>query len=68
LLFMGMAIGPALAGVYMENNQTVEGVEGSYPSAGSYNLVFLTAALLSAVSVGFALTLRRTAAHRAIEV
>jgi LPXTG-motif cell wall-anchored protein len=53
----------------MENNQTVEGVEGSYPSAGSYNLVFLTAGLLSAISVGFALMLRRRReAHNAIEV
>ena len=72
LLFIGMAIGPALAGIYMENHQTVEGVEGSYPSAGSYNLVFLTAALLSAASIGFALMLRRRkrerAADKAIEV
>ena len=70
LLFIGMAIGPALAGVYMENHKTVEGVEGSYPSPGSYNLVFLTAGLLSAVSVGFALMLirRRASAHNAIEV
>jgi MFS family permease len=70
LLFIGMAIGPALAGVYMENHETVEGVEGSYPSPGSYNLVFLTAGLLSAVSVGFALMLirgRRRAADKAIE-
>jgi MFS family permease len=68
LLFIGMAIGPALAGVYMENHQTVEGIEGSYPSAGSYNMVFLTAGLLSAVSVGFALLLRRRAVHKAIDV
>jgi MFS family permease len=69
LLFIGMAIGPALAGVYMENHETVEGVEGSYPSSGSYNLVFLTAGLLSAVSLGFALMLiRRRATHKAIEV
>jgi MFS family permease len=69
LLFIGMAIGPALAGVYMENHGTVEGVEGSYPSPGSYNLVFLTAGLLSAVSLGFALMLiRRRAAHQEIEV
>jgi MFS family permease len=68
LLFIGMAIGPALAGVYMENQETVEGVEGSYPSPGSYNLVFLTAGLLSAVSVGFALMLiRRRATHKKIE-
>jgi MFS family permease len=74
LLFIGMAIGPALAGVYMENHETVEGIKGSYPSAGSYNLIFLTAGLLSAISVGFALMLRRgrrggeRAAHKAIEV
>lgn len=68
LLFIGMAIGPALAGVYMENHETVEGVEGSYPSPGSYNLVFLTAGLLSAVAVGFALILIRRTAHKAIEV
>jgi MFS family permease len=65
LLFIGMAIGPALAGLYMANHQTLEGVNGSYPSAGSYNLVFLTGGLLSAVSVGFALMLRR-ATRRAI--
>src|SRR5215218_1674076 len=70
LLFIGMAIGPALAGMYMENHETVEGVEGSYPSPESYNLVFLTAGLLSAVSVGFALMLirRRGSAQNAIEV
>src|SRR5919112_3586464 len=69
LLFIGMAIGPALAGVYMGNQEMLEGVEGSYPSPGSYNLVFLTAGLLSAVSVGFALMLiRRRATHKEIEV
>jgi MFS family permease len=68
LLFIGMAIGPALAGVYMANHEMVEGVEGSYPSPGSYNLVFLTGGLLSAVSLGFGLMLiRRRAAHKAIE-
>lgn len=68
LLFIGMAIGPALAGVYMENHETVQGIEGSYPSSGSYNMVFLTSGLLSAVSVGFGLVLRRRATHKAIEV
>ena len=58
LLFIGMAIGPALAGIYMENQRTAE-FGGSYPTPGSYNLVFLTAGLLSAVSVVFALALRK---------
>ena len=61
LLFIGMAIGPALAGVYMENHETIAGVEGSYPSAESYDQIFLTAGLLSGVTVAFALLLRRTA-------
>jgi len=59
LLFIGMAIGPALAGIYMADHQVIKGVEGSYPSAGSYNWVFLTAALLSSVSLGYALVLQR---------
>jgi len=65
-----MAVGPAMAGVYMENHETVEGVEGSYLSPGSYDLVFLTAGLLSALSVGFVLMLmrRRKAAYQRIEV
>lgn len=61
LLFIGMAIGPALAGIYMEKHETIEGVQGSYPSPESYNLVFLTSGLLSAVSLGFALVLRSKA-------
>ncbi len=68
LLFIGMAIGPALAGVYMENHETIKGIQGSYPSLDSYNLVYSTSALLSAVSLGFALMLRRRVAHKAIEV
>jgi MFS family permease len=68
LLFIGMAIGPALAGVYMENHETIEGVQGSYPSQGSYNLVYLTSALLSAASLGFALILKKRAANKKIEI
>src|ERR671919_363668 len=68
LLFIGMAMGPALAGVYMESHETIKGIEGSYPSLDSYNLVYITSALLSAVSLGFALMLRRRVAHKAIEV
>ena len=59
LLFIGMAIGPALAGVYMADHKTIQNIEGSYPSAESYSLVFGTTLLLAAVSLGFALFLRR---------
>src|SRR5215210_4430039 len=64
LLFIGMAIGPALAGIYMADHETL-GVEGSYPSAESYDLVFLTGGLLSAVSIGFGLILKRKTLHSA---
>lgn len=64
LLFIGMAIGPALAGVYMEDKEKIEGVGGSYPSPESYNLIFLTSGLLSAASLGFALMLRKRASVR----
>jgi MFS family permease len=68
LLFIGMAIGPALAGVYMESHETIVGVQGSYPSLVSYNLVYLTSALLSAVSLGFVLMLKRRAMKKEIDV
>ena len=58
LLFIGMAIGPALAGVYMADHENI-GTLVSYPSAHSYDLVFSTTVLLSAVSLGFGLILRR---------
>lgn len=58
LLFIGMALGPAIAGVYMES-QAVQVVDGFYPSPNSYNLVFLTVGMLSVVSIAFALLLRR---------
>jgi hypothetical protein len=63
LLFIGMATGPAVAGVYMENHSTIAGIQGSYPNLRSYDLVFLTSALLSGISVGFAFVLNR--AHKA---
>jgi len=68
LLFVGMSIGPALTGVYMENHQTINGVQGSYPSLGSYDLVYLTSALFSSITLVFALILRRRAVRKTIEV
>jgi MFS family permease len=68
LLFIGMAIGPALTGVYLENHETINGVPGSYPSLGSYNLVFITSASLSAVSLTFVLMLNRREMKGEIEV
>ena len=68
LLFLGMAIGPALTGVYLESHETIDGVVGSYPSLGSYNLVFLTLGLLSTVSLALVLILKKRTAKKEIEV
>ncbi len=68
LLFLGMAIGPALTGVYLEADQTIEGVSGAYPSQASYKLVYLTSALLSAISLVFVLMLKKRVGKREIEV
>jgi len=60
LLSIGMAIGPALAGTYMQTfNTSIKGIAGSFPSPESYNMVFLTAAVLSAVSLASSLVLNR---------
>jgi MFS family permease len=65
LLFIGMAIGPALAGVYMADHENA-GTQVSYPSAQSYDLVFSTVVLLSAVSLGFGFILRRKTMHTTV--
>jgi hypothetical protein len=62
-MFIGMATGPAVAGVYMENHSTIAEIQGSYPTLRSYDMVFLTSALLSGISTGFAFVLNR--AHKA---
>jgi MFS family permease len=61
LLFLGMAIGPAIAGMYMQKHQvSVDGgISGSFPSSESYDMVFLTAAILSIVSISFSVILKR---------
>ena len=60
LLFLGMAIGPAIAGMYMQKHQvTVNGISSTFPSSESYNMVFFTAAVLSIVSIAFTVILKR---------
>ena len=54
LLFsIGMAIGPALAGMYIQTyTMPIEG-RGSFPAPESFTMIFLTSAVLSAASLGF---------------
>ncbi len=58
LNLIGGAVGPAIAGIYMQTNQVF--LNGSsFPSPQSYNLIFLTATLLSLVSVVLVLIIRK---------
>ena len=61
LLLIGSSIGPAIAAIYMQTHQElVKGViTGSFPSPISYNLIFLTATLISAISITLVMILRR---------
>jgi MFS family permease len=60
LNLVGMSVGPALAGVFQQMNQgTVQGVPGVFPTENAYNLIFITAALVSLASVAMAYSVVR---------
>jgi MFS family permease len=69
---LGSSIGPALAGMYMQANQSPVVIVGqtaaaaSFPSANAYNSIFLTAVILSVASIGLALFMRARAKKIAI--
>lgn len=57
---IGSALGPAIAGMLMQSQQQILKMNGSttaatFPSSGAYNLIFLTAAILSVFSIAFAI-------------
>ena len=61
LNLVGMSVGPALAGVFQQLNQgAVRGVPGLFPTENAYNLIFITAALVSLVSVAMAYSVVKT--------
>ena len=58
LYLIGTSVGPVIAGIFMQANQAfVKGISSGvavvslFPTAQSYNLIFLTAILLSIVSI-----------------
>lgn len=61
LNLVGMSIGPSIAALFQQMYQgTVEGVAGEqFPTQDAYNLIFLTAALISLASIALALALTR---------
>jgi MFS family permease len=66
---VGASIGPALAGMYMQANQTLlnhDGIMSYFPSSVSFNLIFFSAVMVSIVSIALAIILRRRVTKMAI--
>ncbi|MBA3978282.1 MAG: MFS transporter [Nitrosopumilus sp.] len=60
LFLIGMSIGPAISGIYLESFQSsVKGIIGMFPSALAYNMIFLTAAMISLSSILLTLVVAR---------
>jgi MFS family permease len=60
--YIGMAMGPTIAGLYMETQQVSVSntiVNGSFPSPEAYNMIFLTAAIISLTSIGLTIFLKK---------
>ncbi|MFZ0741753.1 MAG: MFS transporter [Nitrososphaeraceae archaeon] len=69
IYLIGSSVGPVIAGIYLQANQVfveseVDGISASFPSPESYNLIFLTAALISVSSIAFAIFLSRSLSNR----
>jgi len=60
LNLIGQSIGPSIAGMLQQMNRTtIEGFSGSFPTPEAYNLIFLTAFVISLMSVIFAMALNK---------
>jgi dipeptide/tripeptide permease len=60
--FIGMSIGPIIAGMYLQSNTEPlvrDNEVALFPSAEAYNLVFLTAALTSIIFIVLAIFLKK---------
>ncbi len=58
---IGASVGPAIAGMFMQTHKTsLSGVVGAFPTPDSYNLIFLTASIISIASIGLAIFLKKT--------
>jgi MFS family permease len=66
---VGSSIGPALAGMYMQSNQVLvnlDGIGAYFPSSLSFNLIFLSAVIVSVISIALAMILKQRASAMAI--
>ena len=59
LYLIGTSVGPILEGIFMQANQTVLPLIGSFPAPQAYNIIFLTATLMSVLSIVLVGTITR---------
>ncbi len=62
LRIVGSSIGPALAAMYMQTNQSLVNIKGtteSLPSSFSFDLIFLSALVFSIAAIGMSVILRK---------
>lgn len=58
---IGASIGPAIAGMFMQTHKAaLPGIAGTFPTADSYNLIFLCATGVSIAAIGLAVFLRHS--------
>jgi MFS family permease len=62
IYLMGASVGPVIAGSFLQANQVIiesetNNISASFPSPESYDLTFLTAALIAVISIVFAMFL-----------
>jgi MFS family permease len=65
IYLIGSSVGPVIAGIYLQANQIIVkseagSISASFPTPESFNLIFLTAALISVSSVAFSILLNRS--------
>ena len=67
IYLIGSSVGPVIAGIYMQANQVFVksgSISTSFPSLESYNLILLTATLISLASIVFAIFLNRNLSNQ----
>lgn len=59
LYLIGTSVGPVIAAIFMQTIQTVLPLIGSFPAPQPYSLIFLTATLMSVLSIVLVGTITR---------
>ncbi len=65
LFLIGMSVGPTISGIYLQSFQSsIKGINGSFPSIFSYNMIFLTAVIISIFSIILTILVTRNLFYR----